>query len=520
MKKLLFVCFVFVEAFFAACSDEGEESGGNLELPGISGLDSVYIVSSGEELTLSPRVEDVDLLECHWFIGEEEVAETLEYTFRESANGVYDLRFQVRNQYGAAEKRIKVIVTHERIELETYCNTLLEIDLPGIGEGGADAGMELKVLHAASPLCRFAAVDGKPIFVAARPGEYELEAVAGKITGCITVRVEASPEEQSPYFAEVFDYLPAPGQFVNELPKYHEGDTREDMLQAVREWLTGEDTYMITLGGWGGYVTVGFDHTVVNVAGKRDFRIKGNAFGAALGRPGAPFGGSCEPGIVQVAYDKNKNGRPDEEEWYEIKGSSNFSAETEPWYAMARENGNDLQVYRDYEMTYYRPEREKAEEGGEQDDPMAFESVKRYIRWEDNQGNSGYKVKNVYHAQTYYPAWIKEDQLVFKGIRLPENAINEGKFVPGINEGNVYFVLYGFRYGYVDNRPNGEDGSAIDIDWAIDRNGNPVGLPGIDFVRIYNGVNQENGWLGECSTEVDRGEDLHLLGQEIDTVEE
>lgn len=52
--------------------------------------------------------------------------------------------------------------------------------------------------------------------------------------------------------------------------------------------------------------------------------------------------------------------------------------------------------------------------------------------------------------------------------------------------------------------------SAIDIDWAVDREGNPVELPGVDFIKVYNGVNQENGWLGECSTEVERGEDLHM----------
>ena len=110
--------------------------------------------------------------------------------------------------------------------------------------------------------------------------------------------------------------------------------------------------------------------------------------------------------------------------------------------------------------------------------------------------------------------------MTFQGIRLAQNALNEGKYVPGINEGNVYYVLYAFRYGYVDNRPNLDDLSAIDIDWAIDKNGNKVSLPGIDFVKIYNGINQENGWLGECSTEVDQGMDLHMLGYSIDTIKE
>lgn len=91
----------------------------------------------------------------------------------------------------------------------------------------------------------------------------------------------------------------------------------------------------------------GFDHTIVNVAGKRDFRILGNAFGAnANPRPDPPFGGSCEPGIIMVAYDKNKNGKPDEDEWYEIRGSGNMTAEGEPWYQIAKDKGQDVATYR------------------------------------------------------------------------------------------------------------------------------------------------------------------------------
>jgi hypothetical protein len=271
----------------------------------------------------------------------------------------------------------------------------------------------------------------------------------------------------------------------------------------------GEDANTITLGGWGGYVVVGFDHTIVNVAGSRDFRINGNAFGAnANPRPNAPFGGSCEPGIVMVAYDKNKNGKPDEDEWYEIKGSGNFSAENEPWYSAAVTNNNDVRTFRNYEMTYNRPTTETPA-----GTPQNNISISNYIRWTDNQGQQGYKAKNTFHAQSYYPGWVKDDKITYKGIRLAENGIEES------GQGS-YYVLYAFRYGYVDNYPNAHDNSGIDIDWAIDKDGNKVNLPGIDFVKIYNGIDQENGWLGEASTEIGRGEDLHLLGTKIETIDQ
>lgn len=77
----------------------------------------------------------------------------------------------------------------------------------------------------------------------------------------------------------------------------------------------------ITLGGYGGYVICGFDHTIVNVPGQYDLKILGNAFHAnANPNPEAPEeGGSCEPGIVMVAYDRNKNGIADDDEWYELQ---------------------------------------------------------------------------------------------------------------------------------------------------------------------------------------------------------
>ena len=72
-------------------------------------------------------------------------------------------------------------------------------------------------------------------------------------------------------------------------------------------------------------------------------------------------------------------------------------------------------------------------------------------------------------------------------------------------------MLFSFVYGYADSAVNDTEGACIDIDWAVDAHGKAVHLPGVDFVKIYTGVHQVNGWLGECSTEVMGVEDLHLL---------
>lgn len=153
--------------------------------------------------------------------------------------------------------------------------------------------------------------------------------------------------------------MPAVGQYTNVLPSYEEGDTQENMNQKVLDAIGNGNRSMISLGGYGGYVTVGFDHTIENKAGLRDFRVLGNAFySAANPNPDAPVGGSCEPGIIMVAYDKNKNGVPDDDEWYEIAGSAHNNPEGEAWYQMAINAGNDVNTYKDYQITYYRPEKE------------------------------------------------------------------------------------------------------------------------------------------------------------------
>ena len=352
-------------------------------------------------------------------------------------------------------------------------------------------------------------------YMFAQGGSYELVLRASQgdlsfdYTFSVTVSLDAvlppTPGDATAYITQVFDFMPAVGQFTNTMPACEAGDTQETMNQKVLDAIGNNKKGMISLGGFGGYVTVGFDHTIENKPGLRDFRVLANAFYSnANPEPNAPDGGSCEPGVIMVAYDLNGDGIPNDNEWYEIAGSAHEDPTQELWYDMAVQNGNDVRCIRNYEMTYYRPDEDM-------DNPIEG-AVDQYIRWEDNQGNSGYKTKNVYHSQPYFPQWFEGEKLTFRGTRLPQNGIDES------GQGN-YFVLYKFRYGYADNEANTKDEAAIDIDWAVNSKGQKVQLPGIDFIKIYCGVDQENGWLGECSTEITSIEDLHILGEEIPTRE-
>lgn len=483
--------------------------------PVITNVDEEYNIEANLELTITPIITSENESTYSWFLGEAEVATTLEYTFNSNQLGKHEVTFKATNEWGTTDKTFSIVVTPKLLTIQGVAHTLLYLDAPDYLKDNDD--IEWEVLEETpSTLYRLSQMDSKKaVFVAAEKGDYMLQVTSGDIKAKVKVEVAKAAIEPSPYIAHVFDYLPAPGQFVNTMPKYNEGDTHKDMVAKVAHDLVGENTSMITLGGWGGYVVLGFDHTIVNVAGKKDFRIEGNAFAANQNPdPNAPFGGSCEPGIIMVAYDANGNGKPDDDEWYEIAGSGNFTAENEAWYQKAKDNGNDVNTYRNYQMTYHKPKGETPEEIGQIEAPSSeYTSINNYIYWENNKGKQGYKEKNIFHKQSYYPLWVNDDTTTFTGIRLAENGIDEN----ANDDEDSFFVLYAFKYGYVDNHPNKSNKAAIDIDWAIDKDGNKVNLPGIDFVKVYNGVDQENGWLGEASTEVDRGSDLHLLKISIDS---
>ena len=485
--------------------------------PVIKGLETEYFQLINDKLTLKPTIEN-ETDSTVWYLNGKRVTATLEYSFQVPAtSGTSHLLFRAYNADNIAQHPITV--TYGRfLTATTSIGTALTLE-PSKRLSGKE-NIQWEVLKAPSALYHLSNVEtNNPLFVSATAGTYQLRAAANDIADTLIVAVRQTQiGALSPYIAKVFNYFPAPGQYTNDLPRYEIGDTQETMNAKAAKNLVGSDPYMVTLGGWGGSVTFGFDHTIVNVPGKRDFRVLGNAFGADANlRPNAPFGGSCEPGIIMVAYDKNKNGKPDDDEWYEIKGSGNFTAEKEPWYTFAKKEGNDVETHRDYEMTYYRPTTEKTDADYKEGE---LATIKQYLRWTNNKGKEGYKVKNMWHKQTYFPAWVKEDKLTYKGIRLADNGLNEYKFNGDINNTGKYYVLYAFRYGYVDNFPNGFDNSAIDIDWAITKDGKPANLPGIDFVKVYNGVDKENGWLGEASCEVAGAQDLHLLGISINTIKE
>ena len=316
-----------------------------------------------------------------------------------------------------------------------------------------------------------------------------------------------------PWLTRVYEYRPAPGQFINTMPIARVGEPVDSVLSRCRaaicgyidtvtttfhgQTITRIDTVwaesMISLGGYGGYVIVGFDHPVVNMH-TYDFEIQGNAFVSDR----ESHGGSSEPGIVMVGVDMDGDGVPsDGDRWYELAGSEYSHPKTQ----------------HDYEITYYRPNENK-QRTPSRVDPYLNDTT--YIRWTSNDidpdSTTGYMSRNTYHNQPYWPLWLQsEETLTFSGSKLRCNAVDMGA-----NEGNSYYVQYFFDWGYVDNLPNYSElmpdalhNPGFKIDWAVDEQGNHVNLTHIDFIKVYNAMNQYCGWTGETSTEVAAGIDYH-----------
>ena len=294
---------------------------------------------------------------------------------------------------------------------------------------------------------------------------------------CVIVAVDATEKSRmrnfsgasSAFTTEVFEYIPAPGQFVGEAK---EATTQLQAAAWAQERIA--EGKMVSLGAFGGYLVAGFDHSVVASGKDYDFAIRGNAFVSAQGA-------SNEPGIVWVMQDVNGNGLPDDE-WYELRGSEYHDPATK---------------HNTY-ITYYRPSSSGVD-----------------VSWTDADGNEGkvtYLTSLKKSGRPYYPAWISPDSYTLYGSRIsPRNELNPSS---GLWSNNPY------PWGYADNTGSDDLGDSslgqgshcgFSISNAVNADGTPVTLGYIDFVKIQCATQAESGPLGEISTEVYSIRDLNII---------
>lgn len=285
----------------------------------------------------------------------------------------------------------------------------------------------------------------------------------------------------NPTVAKIWEFVPAPGQFVNTA-SFKSADNLIGSGDTGGTSTIPSTTGLVSLGGFGGYVVVGFDQPVVNDPRNPygvDFTISGNAFEAGV------KGYWSEPGAVMVMRDDNGNGLPDDT-WYELAGS-NY------WFKTSR---------RDITFTYEDP---------------GYAS-RYYIPYTASDGFNGCVPSNQFHQQSYFP-----DPSIYTDVHLTDgNKLSlSGTHINAVYDLRAPSYIECYRplaFGYCDNHAttgdltkarnpyfedeNGKVTDGFDIDWAVDSNGEYVYLDHIDFIKVYNSVNQQCGWLGESSTEV------------------
>lgn len=288
-------------------------------------------------------------------------------------------------------------------------------------------------------------------FIAPKAASYavDLTVTLGKLVKLATTKVTVS-ETGKVYNATaltLIDYLPAPNGNNDDL----EFASKAEVLEQIQSDLA--EGNVISLGTFGGSIVTKFDHTVINAYGKRDFTVLMNENTNTL---------KFSPVSIYVAYDANKNGVADDNEWYEIAGSEH----------------NKSTTIKNYEVTYFKPDASKAAVTGKAD----WQFDKEYLKWSDNKNTSGFITKTTKNKRkNYYPQWLGESYTL-KGtkVNLPIKDVSDGA--------GTTFNVGTFEWGY-----GGIKDPSIDISWAVDKDGKKVHLPGIDFVKVYVSTFVETG---------------------------
>mgnify|MGYP003700589145 CR=1 FL=1 len=293
----------------------------------------------------------------------------------------------------------------------------------------------------------------------------------------------------------VIDYAPAPGQFVNN-------STFNDPQDALGPPMGGgtlapDNSRVLSLGGFGGSVTLGFDQPVENDPANPmglDFIVFSNASWAG-GNPNVRW---AEAAIIEIAVDANENGVADDP-WYLIPGSHLGSPPAAP--AM-QEWDNDAGTATPPQNVAWYP----------QGAPSPMTTTGRTLPELFNQITlpnplgPGASMEGVWGYADLSPTIRLGDRSGAIG-GANDNSIDDPEDDPAIEPGTFYTVPDDpFTVG-ID--PGSGGGDAFDIAWAIDPvTGAPANLLQFDFIRITNGASAVAGVFGELSPEIDAVADV------------
>ena len=350
-------------------------------------------------------------------------------------------------------------------------------------------------------------------------------------------------------------FLPAAGQFVNEGANSSGwgGAFTKKNANTLKGIVEGYVSTGVSLGSFGGYVVMDFGEPAKDATGKVTggiFNDAANAYGVDFTLYGNALSSWAEPGCVQVSEDG--------ETWYTLAGNLHYQT---PTYTVATdetvtetdEEGNALPDFKtitvsksgaiwNYSVTYTNPVAENDTLATGESGTTGKNVVYSYTGLSEN--GKGRVLFNNWHRHNYFPL-LNNYFVGVNGHAALDGIVNTisplvmsdyASYTPKASSTvGAKLTMSGVRlmpasnstapdtflFGYVDCHPNGtlstvqvnpyttgrtsntnSNGDPMDLSWAVDENGTPVELDSVRYVRVYTGVMQMNGMMGESSTEV------------------
>ncbi len=303
----------------------------------------------------------------------------------------------------------------------------------------------------------------------------------------------------SDFATRVVSYSPAPGQFVLN-PSFND-PSRALGAPIGGGTLAADHSKVVSLGGFGGSITLGFDQTVLDDPAN-PLGLDAIVFGNSIWAGGSPNRRFAECAVIEISRDVNANGLADDA-WYLIPGSHLASPPTgEQWFTQTWDDDLDDPTYPPSSAAWI---------------PKGFTgqwttSGFRLPHTPFGDGVAGILVNPNGSGATIEGVWGYADTspTLVLGDTDADNSVDES----GIAPEEFYTVpddphAVGIGPGFGTRAGRGGGGDAFDIAWAIDpATGAPAAIDGFDFIRISTGVVRIDPLLGETSPEIGGAADV------------
>jgi hypothetical protein len=292
----------------------------------------------------------------------------------------------------------------------------------------------------------------------------------------------------------IVEYAPAPGQFVND--SGFNDPARALGAPAGAGILNGNNTGTVTLGGFGGTVTLAFDRRVRDDP-RNAFGMDAIIFGNAFWPAADPNRRWAEAAVIEISRDDNGNGLADDA-WYIIPGSHAPIPPAPPVAGVAIRTWDDniADPANPPALASWIP---PGRTGTWTTSGLLLPGDVFGVAVVANPNGPGATAEGVYGYADLSPVLLLGDMDADDVVDEPGKAAAafyttpDDPFAVGITGGSG-------------------GGDAFDIAWAVDAvTGEPGNLDGFDFLRITTAVDAVIGPLGERSAEIDAVADVRAV---------